>query len=296
MTCPLGRCTMLASLALLTVAGCAARGPGPSARPTERATHEAKSTERPAPRPPEASRTHAVLTTGKRTFVLTGAGSAESGGERELIPGGFALSVQKSPDAGTHRFTLVGPEGRCSAESLHAVDIRVDYGGYAGAALPGPSHRGFEVSGCAELAHESAFLLAIEGDDPRASWIHPAHVDEVQAAADRKSGESEVWLHRWALPEADLEVVERDVLSFVTPSCSQERRDVLIVDELDRPVARHAGYYLRGAIHTSRGPLLVLLGHDEPEALRVVALGLADTTVALDTHLELFQDIERKEC
>lgn len=240
---------------------------------------------------------HAVLSTGKRAFVLTGAlADADFRGERELLPGGFALSVDARGASLARRFTLVGPEGRCTAHATRAVRLSLDYGGYAGAALPGPKHSGFELGGCETLTHEHAFLLALDGDDPNAAWVHPAHVDEAQAPADRRLGESEVWLHRWALPKSDFEIVERNVLSFVTSSCSEERRDVLVVDELDHPVANHPGFYLRGAIQSEAGTLLVLMGHDEPEALRVVELGAAETHVRLDTRLALFQDVERPGC
>lgn len=240
---------------------------------------------------------HAVLSVGSRAFVLTGAAkSAPDASTREILPGGFTLAVVARKSASLPRFTLLGPEGRCDAETTRAVELAVDYGGYAGASLPGPAHSGFELAGCEKLLHDHAFLIAIDGEDPSAEWLNPTHVEEVQAPADARLGENEVWLHRWALPKSELGIVERNVLTFVTASCSEQRRDVLVVDELDRPLARHAGYYLRGAIRTATGTSLVLMGHDEPEALRVVELGPADTRVTLDTRLELFQDVERAEC
>lgn len=261
-----------------------------AATPTEPAAQPTA----PAPR---AALAHAVLSTGKRTFVLGGK-AADTGAraEREILPGGFVLDIVHAGTAPKKTFTLVGPEGRCSARAKRTVQVGVDYGGYAGASLPGPKHSGWEIEGCESLAHERSFLIALDGDDARAEWVHPAHVDESPAPADRRLGESEVWLHRWALPDADLEIVERNVLRFVGKSCSEQRRDVLVVDELSHPVAQHQGFTLRGAVRTSTETLLVLLGHDEPEALRVVALEPADTRVALDTRIELFQDVERGEC
>ncbi len=246
---------------------------------------------------PRAARAHAVLATGKRAFVILGAATERTApAGRELLPGGFALEIGAKTEVAPRAFTLVGPEGSCQTTASRRVQLGLDYGGYAGASLPGPKHVALELEGCPALIGASSFLIALEGSDSGARWIHPAHVDETRAPADRRLGENEVWLHRWAVPSAELEIVERSVLTFVTPTCSEERRDVLVVDELGHPVARHPGFSLRGTLQTSSGALLVLIGHDEPEALRVVELGLADTRVALDTRLALLPDVERAEC
>lgn len=280
----------------LLLGACASSTPAAPAKVAPAPPLSAAGTPKPAAASDSKPGAHAVLSTGRRAFVLSAPLSGvEVQGERELLPGGFALQVATGAKI-SRRFTLVGPEGRCSARATRAVRLSLDFGGYAGTSLPGPKHSGFELEGCEALTHDHSFLIALDGDDPSAAWIHPAHVDEAQGTADRQLGESEVWLHRWALPEVDQEIVERNVLRFVTPSCSDERRDVLIVDELDHPVAQHAGFYLRGALRTKTGTLLVLMGHDEPEALRIVELGAADTHVALDTRLGLFQDVERAEC
>lgn len=240
---------------------------------------------------------HAVLSTERRAFVLTDDDIGPSvSRSRELLPGGFALEIETAAPRPTRTFTLVGPEGHCSAHATRAVRVSLDLGGYSGASMPGARHSGFEIEGCASLVATHSFLLALDGDDPRAAWVHPAHVGESEVPADRRSGESQVFLHRFALPMSELEIVERSVLRNVTASCSEERRDVLVVDELDHPVAQHTGFMLRGALSTSAGPLLVLVGHDEPEALRVVELGVIDTRITLDTHMDLFQDVERASC
>ncbi|MBI3202179.1 MAG: hypothetical protein HYZ29_11595 [Myxococcales bacterium] len=291
------------ALSFLLLAACAhpttAKGPGHSAAPGAARPNGTIAATAPTVATAESRspRAHAVLTAGARAFVITGSATASAGPtHRELLPGGFAVEVGPKTDVAPRAFTLVGPDGTCTASARHQVRLGLDYGGYAGAPLPGPRHTALEIDGCHALIRAQSFLIALEGADKAASWVHPAHVDEARAPADRRLGENEVWLHRWAFPSADLEIVERSVLTFVTPSCSEERRDVLVVDELGHPVARHAGFSLRGGVQTATGPLLVLVGHDEPEALRVIDLGAADGSVALDTRVDLLPDVEKAEC
>jgi hypothetical protein len=260
--------------------------PGASARAARASATESRAAA-------DAGEAWAVLAAGQRVFVLTGSAAAPPPGDSsELLPGGFVLDHQRERELSGLRFTLVGPEGRCLAVSVAAARLGVRAHG-AAAAL---GHAAVEVTGCAELARANGFMLALSGDDPSAGWLEPVGADEQVAPADRRLGESEVFLQRWAFAGADAEVVERRVMQFVGRACSAERRDVIVVDETERPLANHRGFALRGALRTSRGVLLVLLGHEDPEALRVVTLDAPDERRALDRRVALFPDVERAEC
>jgi hypothetical protein len=293
----MSRAYMVTALfALLPLTGCAAAQPAPRASTPAPVAQPAATAARSAPTPaPDASRAYAVVTGAGRIFVLLGrAAPAVTPRERLVIAGGWTLSVADLGAADSSSFTLVSPSDRCIGTAARNVAIRLDLGGYAGARMPSAPERAVEISGCGPLASDDSLVIALQGRDASAHWIHPAHLDDAPAPADRRLGENEVWLHRWLLPDSDVEIVERSVLRFVTPSCSEEQHDTIVVDEGDHPLSEHRDFALRGAIGRQSGPLLVLVGRDDA-SLRVVEADAA-AEVVLDANLEVFEDTEPHGC
>jgi len=262
-----------------------------SAQPTTTETAPQRSL-----RDPSSPRAYAVVSARDRLFVLLGVSAKPQGeSERLALAGGWMLHVSRLGASRAEPFTLVSPTGQCVGTAAREVAVTLDMGGYAGASLPTATERAVELVGCRALAAEDSFVIALAGRDETARWVHPAHLDDAPAPADRRLGENEVWLHRFGLATSELEVVERSVLRYVTPTCSEEQFELIVVDESDRPIAHHADFSLRGAIQGRGAPLLVLVGHDEPQALRVVEAD-REARVALDARLEVFQDMERPGC
>jgi hypothetical protein len=226
--------------------------------------------------------------------LLGGAARDAKMTDRLVVAGGWTVDVADLGTAAPSAFTLVSPSDRCIGTARRNVAIRLDLGGYSGARMPSAPERAVEISGCGQLAGDDALVIALRGRDPSAHWIHPAHLDDAPAPADRALGESEVWLHRWLLPDSDVEVVERSVLRFVTPTCSEEQHDTIVVDDSDHPLSQHRDFALRGAIGRQSGALLVLVGRDDA-TLRVVEAG-ADANVVLDADLEVFEDVAAHGC
>jgi hypothetical protein len=240
------------------------------------------------------SRVHAVLTVGPRAYVLSERGVAlPASRSRSLLPGGYAFEFAHLAAHAEEPITLVGPAGTCVGRASEDVAIRLDLGGYSGASLPTPARAALAVDGCSELVARGGFLLAFEGRDPEARWVHPAHLDDAPLPADHQLGEDEVWVHRFALGESDFSIAERSVIRYATPSCSEEQRTTIVLDEDDRPLASYDDFALFGVIQAGGHEHVVLAGHDDPEALRVVELGPAEARVALDTHLASFPDAGR---
>jgi len=293
----MSRAYMVTALfALLPLVGCAGALPAPRAStPTPVARTSAPPAPSATPESSDASRAYAVVAGAGRVFVLLGqAAPAVTSSERLVIAGGWTLSVADLGAAPSGAFTLVSPSDRCIGTASRDVAIRLDLGGYAGAHMPSAPERAVEVTGCGALVRDDSIVIALGGRDPSAHWIHPAHLDDAPAPADRRLGENEVWLHRWLLPDDDVEIVERSVLRFVTPSCSEEQHDTIVVDEGDHPLSEHRDFALRGAIGRRGGPLLVLVGRDDA-SLRVVEADAA-AEVVLDTNLDVFEDTEPHGC
>jgi hypothetical protein len=238
------------------------------------------------------------LALGGRTFVLLGERKATPGpSERVLVAGGWGLELSPISMTGASDYTLVGPSGRCVAESKRTVALRLDMGGYSGASLPSSTRTAVEVDGCLDLA-AAGITIALDGRDDNARWVHPAHVDHAPAPADRALGENEAWTHRFAVPGSELEVVERSVLRFVTEGCSDESRTAIFVDEEDHPRGSYPGFSFTGAIETRGRMLFVLGGHEDPEALKIVAAdpNQPEPEIVLDARLAVFQDTTPSAC
>jgi hypothetical protein len=246
---------------------------------------------------PSGRSIHPVLAHDGRAYVLTGAMASPPRFESSVaMQGGWTLRSNRHRIERPQSFTLVGPSGTCVGEGVARADVHVDYSGTTNAPLPGPTQSAIVVEGCAKLANATGLLLALDGSDPSATWEPLAHLDDEAAPTDRTFGEDEVWIHRYGLPGSDVDVVERTTIRYASPACLESEHRVILETEDGHTLANHPGFSVRGALRTRDGALVVLTGHDDPEALRVVPMSQTENEPVLDARLGLLADAGGASC
>jgi hypothetical protein len=225
---------------------------------------------------------HPVLGAGGRYYALGAEVSPHLPSARDehlLLTDGVWLSIAAGNAIDEERWlTLVGPAEQCSGRAARWVSVTLDDG------EPGDEHRGptrtaIELSGCAPAGHGP--VLAVEGARS-ASWVTLADAKEPAPGRARAL--------RHALPHTSVAAVARTTRSRVGGSCTETLHEVTLESADGRELASHPGFAPAGAIDMGTGSLLVLVGHDDPNALRVVQLDGDSAFVVFDGTLDLFED------
>jgi hypothetical protein len=224
---------------------------------------------------PIADRAFVVVASAEGAFALTAPTNANALASSETRVLFRSAAVPTS-------FVVVGPAGQCRAESREQVVL----------ALPSTTADAHTwtaraLSDCAHAVAED-FALALPGGLNRASWLDASVSEQQQLTPDPELGQDEVWLSRLELPHADFRLYQATLLHHVTPAHSEESLRVVITDELDQPVESYDDYAVRGIVQTDAGYWVTLLGHDDPESVRVVRVLPGEGRIALDARISVF--------